>query len=97
MGLGVDGVGGIFPFFPFFFFRFSSFFFAFLRFSLLFFVFCLFSWNNPKHQNLLFWDLSLFLTFRLKSPNLVDFWSRKCLFYWVRRKRFRLILKTRDF
>ena len=27
----------------------------------------------PKHQNLLFWDLSLFLKFRLNSPNLVDF------------------------
>ena len=50
-----------------------------------------------KHQNLLFWDLSLFLKFRLKSPYLVDFWSWKCLFYWVRKKRFRLILKTRDF
>ena len=49
---------------------------------------------HPKHQNLLFWDLSLFLKFRLKSPNLVDFGSWKCLFYWVRKKRFRLILKT---
>ena len=49
----------------------------------------------PKHQNLLFWDLSLFLKIRLKSPNLVDFRSWKCLFYWVRKKRFRLILKTR--
>ena len=28
--------------------------------------------NCPKHQNLLFWDLSLFLKFRLKSPNLVE-------------------------
>ena len=53
--------------------------------------------SNPKHQNLLFWDLSLFSKLRLKSPNLVDFWSRKCLFYRVRKKRFRLILKTRDF
>ena len=51
----------------------------------------------PKHQNHLFWELSLFWKFRLKSPNLVDFWSWKCLFYWVRRKRFRLILQTRDF
>ena len=53
--------------------------------------------SSPEPQNLLFWNLSLFLKFRLKSPNLVDFWSWKCLFYWVRRKRFRLILQTRDF
>ena len=38
---------------------------------------------NPKHQNHLFWELSLFLKFSLKSPNLVDFWSWKRLFYWV--------------
>ena len=44
------------------------------------------SWVGPKHQNLLFWDLSLFLKFRLKSPNLVDFGSWKCLLYWVRKR-----------
>ena len=37
----------------------------------------------PKHQNHLFWELNLFLKFSLKSPNLVDFRSWKCLFYWV--------------
>ena len=52
---------------------------------------------RPKSQNLLSWDLSLLLKFRLKSPNLVDFGYWKCMFGWVGRKRLRLILERRDF
>ena len=51
---------------------------------------------HPKHQNHQFGDLSLFLKFRLKSPNSVDFLVLEMLVYWVR-KRLRLMLQTRDF
>ena len=54
----------------------------------------------PRPQNHLFWDLSLFLKFRLKSPNLVQIFGpgNACFTgFKERRKRFRLILQTRDF